>query len=82
MLHEINNINGDFAKYLHDYDQEDHTGKRHRLFVFSHIEGESLKDYLAKVDKEEAYKLGKQLGDTLKKVHLIVVDVLKHHVSH
>ena len=35
MLYEINNIDGNFAKYLHDWEQEDHNGKRHKLFVFS-----------------------------------------------
>lgn len=82
MLYEINKIDGNFSKYLHDYEQEDHNRKRHRLFVFSYIEGESLKDYLRKVNKEEAYKLGNEFGITLKKVHSIEVDVLTHHVSH
>lgn len=82
MLYEINKIDGNFAKYLHDHDQEDHNGKRHKLFVFSYIEGEPLKDYLLKVDKKEAYNLGKDLGCTLKKIHLIQVDTLKHHVGH
>ena len=49
MLYDINNVEGNFAKYLHDHDQEDHNGERHRLFVFSYIEGESLKDFLSKV---------------------------------
>ena len=82
MLYEINKIDGNFSKYQHDYEQEDHNGKRHRLFVFSYIEGEALKDYLQKVDKEEAYKLGKELGVTLKKVHSIEVDVFTHHGPH
>lgn len=81
MLNEINKIDRGFGKYLHDWEQEDHNGRRHRLFVFSHIEGEPLKDYLSKVDKKEAYNLGKELGNTMKRVHLIQVDVLKHHVS-
>lgn len=81
MLYEINKIDGNFSKYLHDWEQEDHNGKVHRLFVFNHIEGEPLKDYLSKVDKKEAYGLGKELGNTLKSVHLIKVDVLNHHVS-
>lgn len=81
MLYEINNIDGNFAKYLHDWEQEDHNGKRHKLFVFSYIEGVALKDYLLKVDNKEAYNLGKELGNTIKKVHLIKVDVLNHHVS-
>ena len=81
MLYDINKIGGNFAKYLHDWEQEDHNGKRHKLFVFSYIEGVALKDYLLKVDNKEAYNLGKELGNTIKKVHLIKVDVLNHHVS-
>lgn len=82
MFYEINKINGNFAKYLHDWDQEDHNGKRHKLFVFSYVEGTPLKNYLLKVDEKEAYNLGKGLGNTLKKVHLIIVDWFKHHVCH
>ena len=80
MLYDINKIGGNFARYIHDWEQEDHNGKRHRLFVFSHIEGEPLQDYLSKADKKEAYNLGKELGNTLKDVHLKEVDVLKHHI--
>lgn len=80
MLKEINKIEGNFAKYLHDWDQDDHNEKRHRLFVFSYIEGEPLKYYLSKVNAIEAYNLGKDLGNTIKKVHSIKVDVLEHHV--
>ena len=57
-LYDINNVDGNFSKYLHDNDQEDHNGNRHKLFVFSYIEGEMLKDYLLKVNNEEAYNLG------------------------
>ena len=81
MLYEINNLNCGFARYLHDNEQEDHNGKRHRLFVFSHIEGDPLKSYLLKVNQEDAYNLGKELGNTLKTVHSLVVDVFTHHVQ-
>lgn len=81
MLNDINKVDGNFAKYLHDYEQEDHNGNWHRLFVFDYIEGEKVQDYLLKVCEEDAYNLGKELGETLNKVHLIVVDWLKHHVS-
>ncbi len=82
MLYEINKIDGNFAKYLHDWEQEDHNGKRHKLFVFSYVDGEPLKDYLSKIDKKEAYNLGKELGNTLKKVHSIEVNVLNFHIPH
>ena len=81
MLYEINKIDGNFAKYLHDNDQEDHKGDRHKLFVFSYIEGETLKEYLQKTNNDEAYILGKDLGKTLKNVHSIKVELLKHHIS-
>ena len=81
MLYELNKIDGNFAKYLHDWDQNDHNGNWHKLFVFSYIEGEPLKDYLSKIDKNNAYNLGKEFGLTLKKVHSIEVDVMKHHIS-
>ena len=82
MLYDINNVEGNFAKYLHDYDQEDHNGERHKLFVFSYIDGESLKDYLSNLDKVEAYNLGLEFSKTLKNVHLVPVNVLTHHIPH
>ena len=82
MLSEINGVNASFAKHLHDYEQNDHNGKRRRLFVFSYIEGEPLKDYLAKINKEETYMLGKSFGNDLRKVHLKEVDVLNFHIPH
>ena len=81
-LYEIKNLNVNVAKYLHDYCQEDHNDVRHTLFVFSYIDGEYLKDYLLKVNNNEAYKLGIQLGKILNEIHLVKVDVLKHHIPH
>lgn len=79
--YEINPLDINVAKYLHDYDQEDHKNERHKLFVFSYIDGEPLKTYLNKIDEQKAYKLGTQLAETLKKVHALEINVLIHHVS-
>ena len=81
-LYEINSLEVNVAKYLHDYDQEDHNNERHKLFVFLYIEGESLKDYLKRINETESYNLGFEFGETLKKVHLLTVNVQKHHIPH
>ena len=79
-LYEIKNLDINVSKYLHDNDQLNPDGVQKKLFVFSYIEGDSLKSYLDKVDKNVAYDLGKQLARILKEIHSVKVDSLIHHI--
>ena len=80
ILKSIADLNINMTKYLHDNDQENPQGVQKKLFVFTYVEGEPISDYLKRISSEEAYSLGYKLGKNLRKLHLVEVDSLKHHI--
>ena len=78
MLRDVGGVDINMPKLLHDVEQEDHRGRRCRMFVFDYVEGESLGEYLTRVGSDKAYELGLDLGRGIRRLHSAKIEQYYH----
>ena len=78
---DIAHVHINIPEILHKNCQKNHKDETKVLCVFTYVEGDPLDRYLIRANRDEAYRIGVQLGNMIKKIHAVEVDRRSHHPS-